>query len=105
MVFTRFLLLCFVSQFAFACATSTEPRLVSNQAAAADQLRVNTGVNINTASAEELEKLPYIGPGVALKILAYREKNGPFRRAEHLMLIDGISEKRFREIRLLIRVE
>lgn len=105
MVFTRFLLLLFVGQFAFACSKPAEPKSVSNRAAAIDHRPANTGVNINTASSEDLEKLPYIGPGVAVKIIEYRDKNGPFRRAEHLMLIDGISEKRFREIRPLIRVE
>ena len=44
-------------------------------------------LNINTASIEELEKLPYIGRKTAESIVAFREQNGPFRRTEHLMLI------------------
>jgi len=62
-------------------------------------------LNINTASAEELEKIPHIGEKFALKIVEHRSRHGRFRRPEHLMLIPGISDKRFREIRHLIRVD
>ncbi|MGQ0541276.1 MAG: ComEA family DNA-binding protein [Blastocatellia bacterium] len=64
-----------------------------------------TAVNINTASVEELESIPHVGRSLALKIIEYRETNGPFRRPEYLILIQGISDKRFRKIRHLIRVE
>ena len=62
-------------------------------------------VNINTAPPEDLQKIPYIGETLASRIIAYRETNGPFRRVEDLMLVDGISDKRFRKIRTLVRVE
>lgn len=62
-------------------------------------------VNINEASVEELELIPHIGRSMALKIIEHRETNGPFTRPEHLILIQGISDKRFRKIRHLIRVE
>ena len=62
-------------------------------------------VNINSASLEELEKIPHVGESIAKKIIAHRETHGPFRRVEHLMLIQGISDKRYRKIRPLIRVE
>ena len=62
-------------------------------------------VNINTASPEELQKIPHIGESLARKIVEHREANGPFRRVEHLMLVSGISDKRFRKIRPLVRVE
>jgi competence protein ComEA len=62
-------------------------------------------ININTASAAELETLPRIGPKTAALIVKFREDNGPFRRVEHLMQIRGISEKRFNEIRPFIRTE
>jgi competence protein ComEA len=64
-----------------------------------------SAININTATAAELELLPRIGPKTADKIIKFREQNGPFRRVEHLMQIRGISEKRFIEIRPLIRTE
>jgi len=62
-------------------------------------------ININTASLDELTHIPHIGEKVAAKIIQHREQNGPFRRVEHLMLIQGISDKRFRKIRPLVKVE
>lgn len=62
-------------------------------------------ININTASEQELEKLPGIGKGLAERIIEHREKYGPFRRAEHLIIVRGISDKRFRALRELITVE
>ncbi|MEJ2285595.1 MAG: helix-hairpin-helix domain-containing protein [Desulfobacterales bacterium] len=50
-------------------------------------------ININTASAEELVQLKGIGPGHAAKIVAYREKNGPFKMPEDLMQVSGIGQK------------
>ncbi|MEP6820134.1 MAG: helix-hairpin-helix domain-containing protein [bacterium] len=62
-------------------------------------------VNINTASRQELEKLPAVGRGIAERIIAYREQYGPFRRAEHLMMVRGISDRKFRELRAVIVVD
>ena len=62
-------------------------------------------VNINTASVDELERLPYIGRKTAEAIVVFREQNGPFRRVEHLLLIRGVSRTRFEELRHLIKVE
>lgn len=62
-------------------------------------------VNINTATADEIDKLPHIGRKTAEAIIAFRMENGPFRRPEHLMLIRGMSEKRFTEIRPFLRTE
>jgi competence ComEA-like helix-hairpin-helix protein len=62
-------------------------------------------ININTASAQELEKLPRIGRGFAQRIVEHREKWGAFRRPEHLLMVRGISDKRFRALRDLITVE
>lgn len=64
-----------------------------------------TAININSASAVELEKLPNIGAKTAQKIVAHREKFGKFRKPEYLMLVGGISDKRFREMKRLIKVE
>ena len=62
-------------------------------------------ININTASAEELEKLPGVGKAIGERIVAHRKQYGPFRRAEHLMMVRGISDNKFRELRNLIAVE
>lgn len=62
-------------------------------------------ININTAATKDLEKLPGIGKGLAERIIDHREKYGPFRRPEHLIIVRGISDKRFRALRDLITVE
>jgi competence protein ComEA len=64
-----------------------------------------SAININTASSQELEKLPGIGEGIAERIVAYRQQYGPFRRPEHLMMVRGISDQKFREMRAMIVVE
>ena len=62
-------------------------------------------ININTASTAELESLPGIGKGLAARIVAFREQYGRFRRAEHLLMVRGISDRRFRALRALIAAE
>jgi competence protein ComEA len=62
-------------------------------------------ININTASAKELEDLPGIGKGLAERIIQQRHKYGPFRRAEHLIIVRGISDRRFRALRDLVTVD
>jgi len=62
-------------------------------------------ININTASARDIENLPGIGPGLAARIVEHREKNGRFRRPEHLIMVRGISDKRFRALRDMVTVE
>ena len=61
-------------------------------------------ININTAGARELENLPGIGETMAARIVAHRERYGAFRRAEHLMMVRGISDKKFRALQPLITV-
>jgi competence ComEA-like helix-hairpin-helix protein len=62
-------------------------------------------LDLNAASAAELEQLPGIGKTVAERIVSYRERYGPFRRPEHLMMVRGISEEKFRAIRHRIVVK
>jgi len=64
-----------------------------------------SAININTASPQELEKLPGIGQGIAERIVAHRQQYGPFRRSEHLMMVRGISDRKFRELRTMIVIE
>lgn len=71
----------------------------------ADNSMAPDAININTASVDELEKLPHIGRKTAEAIVAFRDENGPFRRPENLLLIHGVSENRFADIRHFIRTE
>jgi len=52
-------------------------------------------VNLNTAPAEQLERLPGVGPKTAARIIEYRQKNGGFKKVEELMNVRGIGEKAF----------
>lgn len=62
-------------------------------------------ININTASTDELEKLPHIGRKTAESIIEFRTQHGPFRRRESLMQIRGIGEERYLNLRHLVRTE
>ena len=66
---------------------------------------IGARMNINTASAEELEKLPGVGKVLAARIIEHRQNYGPFRRPEELIIVPGISDRKFREMRPLITVE
>lgn len=52
-------------------------------------------VNINTASAKELQLLPRVGPALAQRIVDFRTANGPFKVPEELSRVKGIGEKKF----------
>ena len=56
-------------------------------------------VNINTASAAELNALPGIGAKTAALIVEYRQKNGLFKKIEDLMNVRGIGEKNFLKLK------
>jgi competence ComEA-like helix-hairpin-helix protein len=55
-------------------------------------------IDINTASVEQLQQLPGVGPVIAQSIFDFRRKSGPFRRVEDLLAIRGISEARLKVI-------
>lgn len=61
-------------------------------------------VNINTATKEELERLPGIGEVTAERILLYREEQGLFRKPEDIMKVRGIGTKKFEQLKSLITV-
>jgi len=56
-------------------------------------------VNLNTASASDLEGLPGIGAKTAARIVEYRQKNGPFKKIEELMNVRGVGEKSFLKLK------
>jgi competence protein ComEA len=61
-------------------------------------------VNINTASASELDSLPGIGPTTAQKIIDYRTQNGPFASTEDIINVSGIGPGTYERIKDLITV-
>ncbi|MEQ1764753.1 MAG: ComEA family DNA-binding protein [Pyrinomonadaceae bacterium] len=96
-----FLAILFLCMFTASCGRTP----VVTRVSISNGVTSEYAININTATLDELERIPHVGEKVAALIIEHREENGPFRRVEHLMLIQGISDKRFRKIRPLVRVE
>lgn len=61
-------------------------------------------IDLNTATIEQLQQLPGVGPATAKAIVQFREKSGPFRRPEDLLAIHGISRSRFEKIKPYVTV-
>ncbi|UCC90054.1 MAG: helix-hairpin-helix domain-containing protein [Anaerolineales bacterium] len=59
-------------------------------------------ININTATAAELDTLPGIGPAFAQRIIDYRDANGPFQSIEEIILVSGIGNATYDKIKDLI---
>ncbi|MFQ6069420.1 MAG: ComEA family DNA-binding protein [Candidatus Aminicenantales bacterium] len=62
-------------------------------------------ININTASATELQKLPRVGEKIARRIIEFRKENGQFKKVEEIMKVKGIGEKTFKKIKDFITVK
>jgi competence protein ComEA len=78
--------------------------LCASAVLAAKELPAPHSVNLNTATLQQLEELPGIGPSHAQKILDYRKKAGSFRSVNDLLVIRGISKRELDKIRPYITV-
>jgi competence protein ComEA len=63
-----------------------------------------TPLDLNSATPEQLEQLPGIGPTAAQAIVNFRTRSGPFRRVEDLLAIRGISQRKLDQIRPYVMV-
>nr|AUN36891.1 competence protein [uncultured bacterium] len=90
---------------ALALASCAEREGTNANAAARVTPSLKHCVNLNSATAEELIGLPGVGEVMSRKIIEYRERNGPFRRPEEIIIIEGFSEKKYRAIADLVCVE
>lgn len=62
-------------------------------------------LNLNSATAEQLDDLPGIGPALAERIIAYRAENGAFTRVDQLNDVKGIGEKTLEKLRPQLTLE
>ena len=62
-------------------------------------------IALNTATAEQLQRLPGVGPSMAGRILAYRQQAGGFQKVEDLMQVTGIGPKKFAKIAPFVKLD
>ena len=55
--------------------------------------------NLNSVTSEQLQRIPGVGPSLAERIVAFRQRHGGFKRMEELLAIRGISEKKWRVLK------
>jgi len=88
---------------------AVDPGAVTGGAASGDATVGASGaasgpINVNTATADELEALPGIGPTLAAAIVDERDRNGPFRSVDELTRVPGIGEGRLAQLHYLVTV-
>jgi len=99
----RLLLLATMAGLSSAASCSTEAHAATPQPALF-VIALDGQLNLNTATARELELLPGVGPATSAKIISYRERH-PFRSIRQLMRIKGIGSKRFGAMRPYLAIE
>ena len=94
-------------------ARRPEPRLRPKRTSAVTSVPVTAGspvstvpskVNINTATASQLDELPGVGPSTANRIIAYRQSKGPFSKVEDLLNVPGIGPAKLDAMRPMVTV-
>jgi competence protein ComEA len=77
--------------------------VAAGSAGAGSSAAPGTPLGLNTASAEQLETLPGVGPVLAQHIVDYRTEHGGFRSVDELREVDGIGDRRFDDLQNLVR--
>lgn len=83
---------------------AAQPQPARTLTASGNAQKGSTPVNINTATAEELQSLPRIGPAMAQRIIAWREAHGGFRSVDELDAVPGIGPSMLENLRPLVTV-
>lgn len=81
-----------------------EQIVVGRDAVAAAAANPDGTVNLNAATASDLEALPGIGPVLAQRIVTWRDANGPFTAVEQLREVSGIGDSTYANLSPLVRV-
>ena len=87
-----------------AVQSGTQPQPARTLTASGSAQKGSTPVNINTATAEELQTLPRIGPAMAQRIIAWREAHGGFRSVDELDAVPGIGPSMLENLRPLVTI-
>lgn len=85
--------------------TSKSSNSSINTGSQSEKTSNQTKININTATEQELDSLPGIGPSTAAKILEYRKEKGKFKTIEEIKEVSGIGESKYEKIKDQITVK
>ncbi len=83
---------------------AAHPVLLEQAVSSAASTNSGARININTATVDELDKLPQIGVTMATRIIEFRQEYGSFKKIKDIMKVEGIGESTFNKIRDLITV-
>ena len=95
---------CVVAMFVLLATIGTAAADQAKSSSAKAAAAITTPININTATAAQLEALPGIGARTAQAIVDHRQKNGGFKKIEELMNVKGIGEKSFLKLKPMVTV-
>ena len=99
----RYDLLSLALMFVFGAA-GMSPATVSAAENPAAKVTIET-INLNQATAEQLQTLPGVGPALSERIIAYRDEHGPFTSVEQLAEVNGIGEAKLAKLKDQLTVD